>query len=75
MKSLAYSRKTSYLCNQEKKVFAGSPDAPASTLKKIAASSDGMPLPEFVFYVQSKTTKDAKHLGLTSFDYLPSNDG
>ena len=27
------------------------------------------------FYVQSKTTKDAKHLGLTSFDFLPSNDG
>ena len=48
MKSLAYSRKTSYLCNQEKKVFAGCPDAPASTLKKITASSDGMPLPEFV---------------------------
>ena len=43
--------------------------------KKITASSDGMPLPEFVFYVQSKTTKDAKHLGLTSFDFLPSNDG
>ena len=75
MKSLAYSRKTSYLRNQEKKVFVGSPDAPASTLKKIAASSDGMPLPEFVFYVQSKTTKDAKHLDLTSFDFLPSNDG
>lgn len=54
MKSLAYSRKTSYLRNQEKKVFAGSPDAPASTLKKIAASSDGMPLPEFVFYVQKQ---------------------
>ena len=75
MKSLAYSRKTSYLRNQEKKVFAGCPDAPASTLKKITASSDGMPLPEFVFYVQSKTTKDAKHLDLTSFDFLPSNDG
>ena len=57
------------------RLFAGSPDAPASTLKKIAASSDGMPLPEFVVYVQSKTTKDAKHLGLTSFDFLPSNDG
>lgn len=75
MKSLAYSRKTSYLRNQEKKVFAGSPDAPASTLKKIAASSDGMPLSELFFYVQSKTAKDAKHLDLTSFDFLPSNDG
>ena len=28
-----------------------------------------------LFYVQSKTAKDAKHLGLTSFDFLPSNDG
>ena len=54
MKSLAYSRKTSYLRNQEKKVFAGSPDAPASTLKKTAASSDGMPVPEFVFMSNQK---------------------
>lgn len=67
--------KTSYLCNQEKKVFAGCPDAPACSLKKITASSDGMSLSELFFYVQSKTAKDAKHLGLTSFDFLPSNDG
>ena len=60
MKSLAYSRKTSYLCNQEKKVFAGCPDAPASTLKKITASSDGMPLPEFVFLCPIKNNKGRK---------------
>ena len=75
MEALASSRKTSYLRKQEKKVFAGRTDVPGSTLKKITASSDGPPLPEVVFYVQPKTTKDAKHLGLTSFDFLPSNDG
>lgn len=52
--------KTSYLCHQEKKVFAGSPDAPASTLKKITASSDGMPLSELFFLCPIKNSKGRK---------------
>ena len=34
-------------------MFAGGPDAPASTIKKITASSDGMHLSELTFFVTS----------------------
>ena len=66
-------------CGFSHTVFGISPNPIGGVKLQVAESyllgSDGMPLPEFVFYVQSKTTKDAKHLDLTSFDFLPSNDG
>ena len=50
-KFFVYQENSPYLCSQERIVFARCPDALASTLKKITASSDGMPLSELVFCI------------------------